>query len=100
MSHMWFGNLVTMEWWTDIWLNEGFARFMEHKALNIFHPEFKIWDKFLPDVLCLALQVDSGLKSHPIEVNCKTPDEINVIFDTISYAKGASVIRMLEDLMG
>ena len=48
---MWFGNLVTMEWWTHLWLNEGFARFMEHKCVDYLRPEYKIWQKYLPDVM-------------------------------------------------
>jgi len=58
IAHMWFGNLVTMEWWSDIWLNEGFARFMEFQALDVIHPEYNIWDMFLNEVFRAAIIID------------------------------------------
>ena len=58
IAHMWFGNLVTMDWWTDIWLNEGFARFMEFQALSVIHPEYNIWDQFLNEVYRQAIICD------------------------------------------
>ncbi|CAI2377814.1 unnamed protein product [Moneuplotes crassus] len=100
ISHMWFGNLVTMEWWTDIWLNEGFARFMEFLALDEIHPEFHVWDQFINDVFTSGISQDRGYRSHPIEINCKSPDDIDSIFDSISYAKGSAIIRMINAVMG
>ncbi|CAG9335311.1 unnamed protein product [Blepharisma stoltei] len=100
ISHMWFGNLVTMEWWTHLWLNEGFARFIEYKCLNILKPRFKIWLKFLIDVWNFAMVYDVQKNTHSIEVECDDPNRIEEIFDAISYAKGASVLRMLEDFIG
>jgi puromycin-sensitive aminopeptidase len=100
ISHMWFGNLVTMDWWTHIWLNEGFARFAEFLALDSIHPEYHIWDQFMKEVLIYGLREDKGSRSHPIEVTCNHPDEIEDIFDAIAYAKGASMIRMMNATLG
>jgi len=99
-AHQWFGNLVTMEWWTHLWLNEGFASFMENLTTDILYPEYRIWDQFVPNILIEALMLDSLDSSHPIEVNVGHPSEVDEIFDTISYNKGASVIRMLHDWIG
>eukprot|EP00300_Choanocystis_sp_HF-7_P010283 c16873_g1_i2.p1 GENE.c16873_g1_i2~~c16873_g1_i2.p1 ORF type:complete len:898 (+),score=222.66 c16873_g1_i2:34-2694(+) len=100
LAHQWFGNLVTMEWWTHLWLNEGFARFMEFLAVNHVFPEWRVWDEFVYSVFNTALSLDMLASSHPVEVPVNHPDEINEIFDTISYAKGASVIRMLACYIG
>jgi tricorn protease interacting factor F2/3 len=101
ISHMWFGNLVTMAWWTDLWLNEGFARFMEFKCLNKIRPEFEPWLRFVTDVLYQALKMDFPFcNSHPVEITCVDPGNVNKYFDSISYLKGASVLRMMEKIMG
>jgi len=100
LAHMWFGNLVTMEFWTHLWLNEGFARFMEHKAVDHLFPEWDIWTQFVAGVCGAAFSLDALQTSHPIEVEVHHPSEISSIFDSISYAKGASVIRMLHEAMG
>ena len=101
ISHMWFGNLVTMNWWTDLWLNEGFARFMEFKCLESIRPLFNPWDKFTSEVLYTALNIDHPIeKSHPVEIDNIQYDNIHSFFDSISYLKGASVLRMMEDVMG
>eukprot|EP00299_Pterocystis_sp_00344_P009113 c3719_g1_i1.p1 GENE.c3719_g1_i1~~c3719_g1_i1.p1 ORF type:complete len:871 (+),score=194.39 c3719_g1_i1:375-2615(+) len=100
LAHQWFGNLVTMDWWTDLWLNEGFARFMEFVACDKIFPEWLIWDHFVFSVFNVALSLDSLSASHPVQVTVHEPDEINEIFDTISYAKGASIIRMLATYIG
>ncbi len=100
ISHMWFGNLVTMKWWTDIWLNEGFARYVEHIAVNKIKPNFHIWEKYYSQVLEIALNADKFPNTHPVEVQCLRASEISAIFDTISYAKGASVLKMLNDYLG
>lgn len=99
-AHQWFGNLVTMEWWTHLWLNEGFASFMENLTTAALYPEFKIWEQFVPGTLIEALELDSLHSSHPIEVEVGHPSEVDEIFDNISYNKGASVIRMLYDWIG
>jgi puromycin-sensitive aminopeptidase len=100
LAHQWFGNLVTMEWWTDLWLNEGFASYIEYLAVDHIFPEWKVWDQFLTADVAAALRLDSLKNSHPIEVTVHHPDEINEIFDMVSYAKGATVIRMLASYIG
>ncbi|KAF0722813.1 hypothetical protein AaE_009920, partial [Aphanomyces astaci] len=96
-----FGNLVTMEWWTELWLNEGFARFMEFEAVHDIFPEWNVWGSFVQDItLATAMKKDAMESSHPIEVVVHHPDEVDQIFDVISYAKGASVIRMLANFIG
>ncbi|XP_016980391.2 glutamyl aminopeptidase [Drosophila rhopaloa] len=98
--HQWFGNLVTMKWWNDIWLNEGFARFMQYKGVNAVHSDWGMIEQFQIVALQPVLVYDAKLSSHPIVQKVETPDEITAIFDTISYEKGGSVIRMLETLVG
>lgn len=100
LTHQWFGNLVTMRWWTDLWLNEGFASWMEYLAVDSFHPEWHLWTQFAVNEQQLALKMDALEHTHPIEVEVKHPDEIRTIFDTISYQKGASAIHMLHDYLG
>ena len=100
MAHQWFGNLVTMEWWTHLWLNEGFASFMENTCTNDLFPEMDIWTQFVSDTLIPALELDALKNSHPIEVEVGHPSEVDEIFDNISYNKGASVIRMLHSFIG
>jgi aminopeptidase N len=100
LTHQWFGNLVTMKWWTDLWLNEGFASWMEYLAIDDMFPEWKVWTQFAVDDLQLALKIDSLEHTHPIEVPVNHPDEIRTIFDAISYQKGASVIHMLQHYLG
>ncbi|XP_013782586.1 puromycin-sensitive aminopeptidase-like [Limulus polyphemus] len=100
LAHQWFGNLVTMEWWTHLWLNEGFASFIEFLCVNHLFPEYEIWTQFVTDVYTRALELDALHNSHPIEVPIGRPSEIDEIFDDISYNKGASVIRMLHQFLG
>lgn len=100
LAHQWFGNLVTMHWWTDLWLNEGFASYIEYLAIDHIFPHWDVWTQFAFNDLGVALKLD-GLKStHPIEVEVRHPDEIGEIFDEVSYSKGASVIRMLAAYLG
>ncbi|KAL2911705.1 Aminopeptidase 2 mitochondrial [Polyrhizophydium stewartii] len=96
LAHQWFGNLVTMKWWSDLWLNEGFAQFMEYKGTNAAEPNWQMAEQFLPSDFVRALNADESLFTHPIAIPVKNPDEIQDIFDDISYGKGASVLRMLE----
>jgi len=100
LAHQWFGNLVTMEWWTHLWLNEGFASWIEYLAVDHLFPEWDIWTQFVYSDFSRALGQDSLENTHPIEVEVKDPNEIGEIFDAISYSKGASIIRMLEAFLG
>jgi aminopeptidase N len=100
LTHQWFGNLVTMRWWTDLWLNESFASWMSWLAVDHLFPDWKVWTQFIVDEQGLALKLDALEHTHPIEVEVKHPDEIRTIFDAISYEKGASVLLMLHDYLG
>jgi aminopeptidase N len=100
LAHQWFGNLVTMEWWKELWLNEGFATFIGNQAVDVLFPEWQIWTNFVSTYLFNALRLDALLSSHPIEVEVHRSREIDEIFDAISYSKGASVIRMLATYLG
>uniref|UniRef100_A0A5S6R5A7 Aminopeptidase n=1 Tax=Trichuris muris TaxID=70415 RepID=A0A5S6R5A7_TRIMR len=100
LAHMWFGNLVTMEWWTDLFLKEGFARWMEHFCVDHVFPEFDIWSQFVSLHMSSAMKLDSLQHSHPIEVPIQDPAEVDSIYDLVSYCKSASVIRMLKAFIG
>ena len=100
LAHQWFGNLVTMEWWTHLWLNEGFASYIEYLAVDKIFPEWDIWTQFVHSDLGQAMSLDSLRNTHPIEVTVHHPSEIGEIFDAVSYSKGASVLRMLADYLG
>src|SRR5437867_1821088 len=99
-AHMWFGDLVTMSWWDDLWLNESFATWMGSKTVGALHPDWRMWTQFLNTETVHGLTLDGLRNSHPIEVPVKDPAEIREIFDDISYAKGASILRMLEQFLG
>lgn len=100
LAHQWFGNLVTMKWWTHLWLNEGFASFIEYLAIDHIFPQWNIWDQFVSTDLADAFSLDSLANTHPIEVEVGHPAEISEIFDRVSYSKGASVLRMLWKYLG
>ncbi|KAK3081572.1 hypothetical protein LTS18_005317, partial [Coniosporium uncinatum] len=100
LAHQWFGNLVTMDFWDGLWLNEGFATWMSWYSCNTFYPEWKVWQGYVTDNLQSALGLDSLRSSHPIEVPVKRADEINQIFDAISYSKGSCVLRMISKYLG
>ncbi|PFX22374.1 Glutamyl aminopeptidase [Stylophora pistillata] len=100
IAHQWFGNLVTMEWWDDFWLNEGFASFMEFSATDFIHPEWKIEDQLVVNDMSIAFAEDGLANSHPIRIPIARPDEIKKIFDSITYEKGACILRMLEAYLG
>ncbi|HWA88841.1 MAG TPA: M1 family metallopeptidase [Rhizomicrobium sp.] len=99
MAHQWFGDLVTMDWWEDLWLNEGFASWMELKAADHFHPEWHVWLDAL-DAKENAMRVDARAGTHPIITPILDVLQANQAFDTITYSKGQAVIRMLEDYVG
>lgn len=100
LAHMWFGDLVTMEWWTHLWLNEGFASYMEYLAVDRLFPRWDMWTQFVFAEQGVALELDSLQNTHPIEVEVQHPSEIREIFDRVSYSKGASIIRMLAQYLG
>lgn len=101
IAHQWFGNLVTMHWWTDLWLNEGFASYMEKVCTNHLFPHWHVWDLYLSNGRYRnAIEVDSLKTSHPIEVELSHPNEINETFDMVSYEKGTAIIRMLANYIG
>ncbi|XP_047448476.1 endoplasmic reticulum aminopeptidase 1b [Mugil cephalus] len=98
LAHQWFGNLVTMEWWNDLWLNEGFAKFMEFISLDITYPELQVDDFFLGK--CFeAMEVDSLSSSHPVSTPVENPTQIQEMFDDVSYDKGACILNMLRDFL-
>ncbi|KAG0651145.1 Aminopeptidase 2 [Hyphodiscus hymeniophilus] len=100
LAHQWFGNLVTMDFWDGLWLNEGFATWMSWYSCNTFYPEWKVWESYVTDTLQSALSLDSLRSSHPVEVPVKRADEVNQIFDAISYSKGSCVLRMISKYVG
>jgi puromycin-sensitive aminopeptidase len=98
IAHMWFGDLVTMEWWEGIWLNEAFATFMEVLCTNAFRPQWKMWVGFGVD-RDAALQIDGLHSTRPIEYEVISPDDTRGMFDVLTYQKGGSVLRMLEQYL-
>ncbi len=100
LAHQWFGNLVTMQWWDDLWLNESFATFMSYKAVHASYPEWELPLQYFEDTICNALSADQLISTHPINVKVNTPGEVDEIFDHISYDKGGSVLHMLEHFVG
>uniref|UniRef100_A0A8C3BX85 Aminopeptidase n=1 Tax=Cairina moschata TaxID=8855 RepID=A0A8C3BX85_CAIMO len=98
LAHQWFGNLVTMEWWNDLWLNEGFAKFMEFVSVNITHPELKVEDYFLSNCFD-AMEVDALNSSHPVSTPVEDPAQILEMFDDVSYVKGSCILNMLKDYL-
>lgn len=97
LAHQWFGNLVTMSWWRELWLNEGYATYVGWLAVDFLYPEWQVFSRFISESLQGALNLDSLRQSHPIEVPVKSALDIDQIFDHISYLKGASVIRMISN---
>ncbi len=99
MAHMWFGDLVTMKWWDDIWLNEGFATWMAHKPIKAWKPE---WHDELAEIQETggSLSTDAIASVRPIRARAETPAEIATLFDGIAYGKAASVLRMIEAYVG
>ncbi|CAI9170888.1 unnamed protein product [Rangifer tarandus platyrhynchus] len=99
LAHQWFGNLVTMEWWNDLWLNEGFAKFMEFVSVSVTHPELKVEDYFFGKCFN-AMEVDALNSSHPVSTPVENPAQIREMFDEVSYDKGACILNMLRDYLG
>ena len=99
LAHMWFGDLVTMKWWNGIWLNEAFATFMELKCVDAFRPDWKRWLSFA-HFRAASMDVDGLSSTRPVEFPVASPEEANAMFDTLTYGKGSSVLRMLEQYLG
>ncbi|ERS96566.1 uncharacterized protein SPSK_01011 [Sporothrix schenckii 1099-18] len=100
LAHQWFGNLVTMDWWDELWLNEGFATWAGWLATDALHPDWDVWAQFVNEGMERALKLDSLRASHPIQVPVRDALDVNQVFDAISYLKGCSVIRMLANHLG
>ncbi|XP_061117725.1 leucyl-cystinyl aminopeptidase [Conger conger] len=98
LAHQWFGNLVTMKWWNDLWLNEGFATYMEYTSVMHVFPELQIGDEFL-STRFRALSRDSVNSSHPVSTVVSTPEQVSEMFDSVSYEKGASILLMLNSVL-
>ena len=100
LAHMWFGDLVTMKWWDGIWLNEAFASFMEFKATDAMKPEWKRWLAFAAIDRPWAFGVDALAATRPVEFEVGSPEEANEMFDALTYGKGSSLLRMIEQFIG
>ena len=100
LAHMWFGDLVTMEWWDGIWLNEAFATFMEMKATDAMRPDWNRWLEFAAAERPWALKVDDLAGSRPVEFEVRMPEEAHAMFDAITYGKGSAVLWMMEQFIG
>ncbi len=101
LAHQWFGNLVTMEWWNDLWLNESFATLMEYIAVDALYPEWNIWSDFATNESIMALRRDAIDGVQSVQVDVHHPDEISTLFDgAIVYAKGARLLRMIQHYIG
>ncbi len=99
LAHMWFGDLVTMDWWQGIWLNEAFATFMEMLCTEEFRPQWKKWASFNP-FRDMAFTIDGQHSTRPIEYEVISPDDSRGMFDILTYVKGCAVLRMLEQYLG
>jgi aminopeptidase N len=100
IAHTWFGNMVTMKWWDDLWLNEGFANTLMYFALNDINPKWSVFDLQLVNNLFPVMTKDSLLTSHAISTPIRDPDDIPQFFDSISYDKGMAVLRLLRGFLG
>ncbi len=99
IAHMWFGDLVTMKWWNGIWLNEAFATFASMKCIDAYRPDWKVWLTFSGDRVH-SMETDAISATRPIEFPVASPEEANAMFDSLTYEKGASILRMLEQYLG
>lgn len=101
LSHQWFGNLVTMQWWDDLWLNESFAKWMEHYSVDKLKPEWQVWNQFSGHEQQYAFSRDSLANVQAVQQPVNHPDELHSLFDpAIVYAKGSCLIRMLQNYVG
>jgi puromycin-sensitive aminopeptidase len=99
LAHQWFGNLVTMVWWDDLWLNEAFATWMAYKIVDLWRPEWRIWMDF-EGGKGAAMLLDSLQSAHPIRADVHDAEEAGESFDAITYEKGGAVLRMIEGFLG
>ena len=99
MAHQWFGDMVTMQWWDNVWLNEGFATWMSNKPLAAMHPEWNIDEGVVSD-LDRTLNLDALPTTRTIRAKAETPDEINQMFDGITYSKAGAVLLTVENYLG
>lgn len=102
LAHQWFGNLVTLRWWNDLWLNEGFASYVEYLGADSAEPSWHIKDLIVQSEMYRVMKVDALASSHPLsflESEINTPAQISEVFDSIAYSKGASVLRMLSEFL-
>jgi puromycin-sensitive aminopeptidase len=99
LSHQWFGNLVTMVWWDDLWLNEAFATWMAYKIVDQWRPQWRVWMDF-ENGKGAALHLDAMKSSHPIRAEIRNAEEAGEAFDAITYEKGGAILRMIEGYLG
>lgn len=100
VSHQWFGNLVTMDFWDDLWLNEGFATWLLWYAMDHFHPDWNVWEDYIVYTLLTAFTIDSRVSSHSINMSIETLADIEQAGDEITYQKGCALVVMLFDFLG
>lgn len=99
-SHQWFGDLVTMKWWNDLWLKESFAAYLQYLPIQKYYPSWDLQTSFFSDNIHTALNFDSSKFTHPISSDALDPDELRTTYDAITYQKGAAVVAMLGDFLG
>ncbi|CAG7836481.1 unnamed protein product, partial [Allacma fusca] len=100
LSHQWFGNLVTFDWWSDVWLSEGLSTYFQYVAVSKLFPEFDAWTNFVSDVFQSALVADANsITTHPLHQSIEKAQDIFTIYDKIAYDKGASIVRMIEHFL-
>ncbi|KAK6015435.1 hypothetical protein OSTOST_19140, partial [Ostertagia ostertagi] len=100
-SFQWFGDLVTLKWWDNLWLNEGFASFVQYIGVNeITHKNFRMEDFFLVEAFAQGMEADAVASSHPLSFRIDKAPEVAEAFDDVTYRKGASVLTMLQALVG
>ncbi|KAF2343745.1 Peptidase M1 membrane alanine aminopeptidase N-terminal, partial [Trinorchestia longiramus] len=99
LAHQWFGDLVTMEWWSDLWLNEGFATYLSYLGTDVIGQDWNYMDTFVITELQVVFAMDCLESSHPVSIAAEYPNDIFQLFDDISYSKGASIIRMMNHFL-
>ncbi|CAL8123911.1 unnamed protein product [Orchesella dallaii] len=99
IAHQWYGNIVTCAWWSEIWLNEGFARYLQFWGMKEVIPEFATDEAIVNDVTQLAMVFDQGPLTHPVKNSAESPEESAAVFDRVSYEKAASLLKMMEGFL-